>query len=296
MTFEIEKLPKNTFVLKVTVPSDDIKRIRDHVIEDFVKEIELPGFRKGMAPRSLLEANLDEGKIKGEVINHAVSSFYPQVIKESHLHPIIFPRIEVKQYENDKDLIFEAKVCEKPDIKVGDYKKTLKNLSLNVDKKILGADGKPASGNEPGNNIDSILDAVASESEIDVPDLLVEEEVNHMLSRLIDQTGRLGMTVEQYLSSGGRTLDQIKQEYSQTALRTLKLEFLLYEIADAEKITATDKEISDAVNAAPDEKSRAEMSKEENKNYVRSIILKNKVIQYLVQLHEGGKSDEIKSS
>ena len=129
-----------------------------------------------------------------------------------------------------------------------------------------------------------------------MPDLLVDEEVNHMLSRLIDQTGRLGLTVEQYLNSSGRTLDQIKQEYSQTALKTLKLEFLLYEIADSEKITATEKEIADAVSAAPDEKSRAELSKEENKNYVRSIILKNKVIQYLVQLSEGSKNDEIKSS
>lgn len=296
MTFEVEKLPKNTFVLKITVSSDEIGKIRNHVVEDFAKEIELPGFRKGMAPRSLLETNLDEGKIKGEVINHAVSNFYPQVIKESHLRPIIFPRIEVKQYENDKDFVFEAKVCEKPNIKIGDYKETLKTLSLNTDKKILGVDGKPASGNESESNIDSILDAVVLESEIDVPDLLVEEELNHMLSRLIDQTGRLGMTVEQYLSSSGRTLDQIKQEYSQTALKTLKQEFLLYEIADVEKIAATEKEISDAVNAAPDEKSRAELSKEENKNYVRSIILKNKVIQYLVQLYEGGKSDEIKSS
>ena len=61
---------------------------------------------------------------------------------------------------------------------------------------------------------------MANGSEVDVPDILVDEEVNHMLSRLIDQTGRLGLTVEQYLNSSGRTLDQIKQEYSQTALKT----------------------------------------------------------------------------
>ena len=228
MTFEVEKLPKNTFILKVTVPSDEIGKIRDHVIEDFVKEIELPGFRKGMAPRSLSEKNLDESKIRGEVINHAVSSYYPQVIKESHLHPIIFPRIEVKQYESGKDLLFEAKVCEKPQLKVGDYKETLKNLSESSGQKILGSDGKPASGNEPENSIDKVLDVVINISEVDVPELLIDEEVNHMLSRLVDQTGRLGLTVEQYLKSNGRTIDQIKQEYHQTALKTLKLEFLLY--------------------------------------------------------------------
>ena len=296
MNFEVEKLPKSTFILKVTIPSDEIGKIRDHVIDDLAKEIELPGFRKGTAPRSLAEKSLDESKIRGEVINHAVSSIYPQVIKESHLKPIVFPRVEVKQYEIGKDFIFEAKVCEKPDFKIGDYKETLKNLSLKLDNKILGTDGKPVTESEPENNIDKILDVVANGSEVDVPDLLVDEEVNHMLSRLIDQTGRLGLTVEQYLNSSGRTLDQIKQEYSQTALKTLKLEFLLYEIADSEKITATEKEIADAVSAAPDEKSRAELSKEENKNYVRSIILKNKVIQYLVQLSEGSKNDEIKSS
>ena len=295
MTFEVEKLPKSTFNLKVVVPSDEIGKIRDHVIDDFVKDLELPGLRKGMVPRSLAEQNIDESKIRGEVINHVINSYYPQIIKESYLHPIIFPRIEVKQYESGKDLLFEAKVCEKPQLKVGDYKEALKNLSESTAQKILGADGKPTSGKEIENNIDKVLDAVVNGSEVDIPDLLIDEEVNQMLSRLIDQTGRLGLTVEQYLKSNGRTIDQIKQEYRQTALKTLKLEFLLYEIADAEKITASDKEISDAVSAAPDEQSRAELSKEENKNYVRSVILKNKVIQYLVQLSEGNKRDEIKS-
>ena len=59
-----KKPPKNTFILKVTIPSDEIGKIRDHVIDDLAKEVELPGFRKGTAPRSLAEKSLDESKIR----------------------------------------------------------------------------------------------------------------------------------------------------------------------------------------------------------------------------------------
>ena len=297
MKFEVEKLPKNTFSLKIVVPQDEVLKVKDHVIEEMIKEVDVAGFRKGMAPREVAEKSIDESKIRGEVLNHAISTSNPQAIKESRLSPIIYPRVEVKDFELGKDLVFEAKFCERPEITLGDYHQSLAGLArANSPAQILGGDGQPLNNKKEGEEIDHLLNHVLETSQIHPSDLLIDEEVNHMLSRLIDQTARLGMTVDQYLKSADKTVEQVKEEYRQVAEKTLKLEFLLYAIAEKENVAVTDEEISDTIKAAPDDKSREELNREENRSYVKSVMLKNKAIQLLVGIYEGAKNEQIKSS
>lgn len=296
MKFEVTKLPKNAFSLKVNVAGDEVAKIRGHVIAEMVKEVELPGFRKGAVPLEMAEKTLEESKIRGEVINHVVATFYPQALKESHLTPIIYPRIEIKEFEVEKDLVFEAKFCERPEVRIGNYALSLNDLSKkSVGAKLVGTDGQPLS-KKSDEDLDRILEAVLQVCQVEVPDLLIDEEVNHMLSRLIDQTARLGLTVEQYLKSSNRTVEQVKEEYRQAAEKTIRLEFVLHAIGEQENISISEAEISDTIKAAPDEQSRSELEREENKNYIKSVLLKNKVVQKLNQIYEKAKNNSIQSS
>lgn len=278
--------------ITITVPHSRVGEALEKVYDDAAKEIEIRGFRKGQAPKNLVREKVDKAKAHGEVINRLAPDAYNAAVKEYLLKPIVSPRIELVQFEpeTEKDFIFKATTAERPEVVLGNYKEELAKLKIQKPTEgIVGPDGKPLSGTSgsskpPGPSLGDTLTAVLSTSQVALPDLLTENEANRMLSRLIDQTAQLGLTVEQYLQSQNKTAEQLRSEYVQQAKETLKSEFVLEEIAQAEKIEVTDQEIADAIKAAPDEKSRQELAKEENKWYIRSVLRRNKTVQRLVEL------------
>jgi len=108
-----------------------------------------------------------------------------------------------------------------------------------------------------------------------------------MFMQLMNQTAKMGITIDDYLRSINKSLDQIKDDYKKSAEENLKLEFILNEIAKKENIVITDTEIQAAINASPDANAKKELSKEENKWYIRSVLLKNKVLGELSKIGGG---------
>ena len=116
-------------------------------------------------------------------------------------------------------------------------------------------------------------------TEIQIPRILIDQEANRLLSQLIDEIKRLGISLDQYLSSRGKTEVELRSEYEERAEKDLKLEFLLRKIADEEKITVEQKEIDEAVAAIKDEKQRKDIA--QNPYLVASIIRQQKTLNYL---------------
>lgn len=297
METEVEKLPKKTIKLKITVPKSKVKEAHEKIIDEAVKGVEIDGFRKGKAPRKLAEEKIDQEKIKEKTLNRLLTDAYLQAIKELLLKPITEPRIELKKFNLEEDLIFTAAVAEKPEVEVGDYRQVLKELGnkklkTKNQKVVYGPSGEPikkVEGNKEEEKIttNAVISAVLSVCKVEIPDLLTDAEVNRLLARLVDQTSRLGLTVEQYLSSQGKTAEQLRNEYRKTAEETLKAEFTLYKLAELEKVKVEEREISDTIKAAPEEKSREALSKPEGRLYVESILLKSRTISRLVEVAEG---------
>jgi trigger factor len=287
MKINVERLPKKGVKLTIEIEAERVKETYDHVVEEMVRNAEVKGFRKGEAPKSIVEPTLDPSKIRGEVVNHLIPQSYDQAVKESHIKPILLPKVELGNFEIGKNLQFTATTCEAPEINLGNYKDKLEGLKTEA-KTILGADGQPISGTKEGQEteekkIDAVIKALLETANIEICDLIIEEEVNHMLSRLVDQTGRLGLTVDQYLVSIGKDVESLKKEYRETAEKTLKMEFALMEAAKTEGITVSDSEIEAAINAAPDEESKKNLFNPDNRAYIKSILLKNKTIQKLLE-------------
>lgn len=266
MRSEVTKLDKSQLEIKITVPHSRVGGVFEKVIENAAKEIEIEGFRKGHAPKNLVLEKVDKGKAYGEVVNRIVSETYNAAVKEHLLKPIINPKVEIIQFEPEskKDFIFKAVTTERPEVKLGDYKSELAKLS--------------------GSSLNEVLQTVLKTTQVEIPEILTEGEVSRMLSRLIDQTAKLGLTIEQYLQSANKTAEQLRAEYAKQAEETLKAELVLDELAKVEKIEVTDSEIEEAIKANPDPKVRKEFEKEENKWYIGSILKRNKTIQKLVEL------------
>jgi FKBP-type peptidyl-prolyl cis-trans isomerase (trigger factor) len=289
---EVKRIGKSQLEINITVPSQRVGGVLEKVYQDWGREVEIKGFRKGQAPANRVREKLDKSKVYGEAVNRLASEAYNAAIKEHLLKPIVGPQIEIVQFEpeTDKDFIFKATTAERPEVTLGDYRNELKKLKVQKPSgEIVGPDGKPLSGtsspSEPsGPSLDAVLKTVLKTAAVEIPEILTANEVNRMLSRLVDQTAQLGLTVEQYLQSQNKNAEQLRTEYAKQAEGILKSELVLEEIAQTEKIEISEKEIEEALKSAPDEKSKKELAKEENKWYIKSILRRNKTIQKLVGL------------
>lgn len=282
MTVAVNRLNNGTIELTITVPWTEIKESYEKVIEQFVNETELPGFRKGKAPRNLVEEKLDKTKVYDQVLRVVVPKTYTEAVKQEKIVPIISPRVEIISFSENKDCQFKASTCEKPEVKLGDYQKAINELRQSKAAKIWTpgkdekADEKPA-----GPTIDEILKVLLETGQVEIPSLLIEDESNRMLSRLIDQTQKLGMTVEQYLVSQAKTSESLRAEYAQQARQSLALEFILDAIAVKEQIEISDQEIEKIINETKDPKEKEALNQQ--KPYLALILKKQKTLDRLMK-------------
>lgn len=283
MNVEVKRESGN-IILTITVPAEQVKRTFDEIKKEALKEVSVPGFRKGKVPPKIAEKHLDEDKLTEALFNRLIPPAYGEVVEKEKIRPIIPPQLKVLSFKKDADLVFEAKTAERPEVNLGDYEAVLKKLKGKV---IYGPKGKPLEGGEKI-TAGQVLEKLRQTAELKIPPLLIEQELQRMLSALIDQTQRLGITVEQYLASQGKTADQLRNEYRETAERNLEDEFIISEIAKEEKIEVNPKEIEEAIAAAPDEKSKEIFGQDRGRVYIEDILRKRKTIEYLLRLAEGG--------
>ena len=175
--------------------------------------------------------------------------------------------------------------CERPSITLGVYKKAIQDVKASVEKKIWtpGEEMKEEKKDEkPKVTLDMILKALYGEIRISLPAILLQQEVNRLLAELIDQTKKLGLTVEQYLASTQRNADSIKTEYEEQAKRTLSLEFALEEIADKEGIFVSDDDMETVLKTAKNDEERKALEKDIY--YLSSILRRQKTLDFLSAL------------
>lgn len=273
MTSTIDKQTDGTIAITITIPWVDVAKTYETAVTEMVKTAELPGFRVGQAPRAMVEKSLDKTKVYEEALKTLIPSAYNEAVTKEQIKPIVNPKIELKDATEQKDWIFVAYTCERPAVTLGDYKTAITGLKT----KIL----KP--GEEPKKpTLDEILMALFQNVTVSLPSLLIEHEVNRLLSELIDQTKKLGLTVEQYLASTQRTSDTIKKEYEEQARRTLALEFALEQIADNEGVLVSDDDIDAVIKTG-----KTDEEKEALKNqryYLASVLRRQKTLDFLASL------------
>lgn len=277
------KYDSGEVTLTITIPRKRVKEVFAKIREDSLKELSVSGFRKGKVPKKIAERHLSEDALAETLFNRLIPPAYTEALKKEGVKPIVPPQLKILSYQKDTDLVFEAKTAERPEIKIGKYKTLLRRLQGKV---IYGPDGKPLKG---GAKITAgqVLEKLRETAELKIPQILIEQEVQRMLSSLINQTQKLGITVDQYLSSQGKTADQLRKEYQETAERNLKDEFTLSEIAIKEDIEVTPEEIEKAIEATPDEKTKEAFSKNQGRIYIEDVLRKRKTIERLLEIAEG---------
>ena len=283
MISALNRLEDNTLELTITIPWKNISESYGQTLKNLAQKIEIKGFRKGKAPVEKVEEKLGKQEIYEEVLKEILPKVYLETIKKHNLKPIVNPQISVISLQENKDWQIKATTCELPEIELGDYQQAVKKNLSSEKIWIPGKDKQPEKENE-NQRLEKIFQALLKNTKVKLPGILLQEEVNRMLSRLIDQTARLGLTVEQYLASVGKTTEIIKKEYQVQAEQTLKLEMILSEIGNKEKIEVKEEEIDKMIEAIPDQELKKSFDNQEQRAYVRQLLRKRQVIDNLSKL------------
>lgn len=122
MSAKWEKLEENRGVLTVEVEADKVNEGLDAAFKKVVKQVNVPGFRKGKMPRQLFEQRFGVESLYQDALDFILPEAYAAAVEEAGIDPVDRPEIDVEQMEKGKNLIFKATVTVKPEVKLGEYK------------------------------------------------------------------------------------------------------------------------------------------------------------------------------
>lgn len=122
MSVKWEKLEENRGVLTVEVEAEKVNEGLDAAFKKVVKQINVPGFRKGKMPRQLFEKRFGVEALYQDALDFILPEAYANAVEEAGIEPVDRPEIDVEQMEKGKSLIFKATVTVKPEVKLGEYK------------------------------------------------------------------------------------------------------------------------------------------------------------------------------
>ena len=122
MSLQVEKLEKNMAKLTVEVSAEELEKAIQGAYLKNKNKISIPGFRKGKAPRVMIEKMYGAGIFYEDAANALIPEAYSKAVEESELDVVSQPEIDVTQLEKGKPFIFTAEVAVKPEVTLGDYK------------------------------------------------------------------------------------------------------------------------------------------------------------------------------
>jgi len=129
MKIRAQKREGNQAIIEAEEDYSRFEAAAGRALAEAGREIKLPGFRPGKAPREMVERAIDREYIEQRAAQNLISEIYPQMIDETKIDPVDYPKVEVLQQEKGKPFVFKIAVEVYPEVKLGKYK------GLKVEKK-----------------------------------------------------------------------------------------------------------------------------------------------------------------
>lgn len=256
----MKRLDNGNIEINLKISGDLVIKTRQEVLAEIAKETTIQGFRKGKAPIEKVLQNVSDEKLTEHVLSHILPESFAKACEEHKIRPAMYPKFEAvkitaaKNVSKDDYWEIKAITCELPNVELGKYKSKLKKDDK--DETVL---------------IKSLLEAVS----LRIPEILISEEVNIKLSQVLQRIEKLGLTLEGYLKSVGKTVESLRSEYTDQAISAISLELILNKIADEEKIVVEEKEIDELIKGTG-ENSKAS---KDQRDMIRRVILRRKALE-----------------
>ncbi|MDQ5951694.1 MAG: Trigger factor [Patescibacteria group bacterium] len=288
--------------ITLTIPWKDAEPAYKSARAKVAKTLKTDGFRKGKVPAELAEKLAGTEKIIEEALQVVVPPVYQEVVTEAKKQPLTYPEFKPVSVELKQDWIIEAFIAERPEIKLKDYKKTVKTAIKEADKKIKETEEEHEKAHKEGKHaadhdhnftdeqkkdyrLQHIYQAMVQETKPVIPELLIKHEVQADLDQLAKQLSEVGLTFEEYMKRRNLAFEQLSQEMTINALGKLQVAFLMDAVAQDAKITIESAEIDTYIKEKVDAKVSDQFTKNpEYRRLLANTLLRQKIADYLLAL------------
>ncbi|MBQ7764956.1 trigger factor [bacterium] len=136
METKIEKLPENVVKVDVEIEAKDAVNYYNNAAKKLAQYVNIPGFRKGKAPRNIVEQHIGEERIKHEALEAALPKIFSDVIRENEFDIVAQPYVESYDYKIGENMKITAKLELRPEVTLGEYK----NVTVEVEEHKIPED------------------------------------------------------------------------------------------------------------------------------------------------------------
>ena len=274
ITSTVAREDNGNIQITFTIPFSLLASAQSKVVEEYAKEAEIPGFRKGNAPIEKVKEKIPQATLTEKGLARILPEALSSAINENKIRPAIYPKFELIKADENEPWQVRAVTCELPFVVLPDYTKLIKEGIIKTTKEISKEEKEQKA-------IKILLDAV----KINIPKLLVSEEVDARLSSLLSKIEKLGLSLEGYLGSIGKTPEKLREEYELQAKNTISIELILNEVIKDRKIEVKEVQIDEAIKAASADPKLAEsLNTPEQRRFIQSVLSRRSALDYLISL------------
>ena len=128
MKVTVENGENQQVTLTIEVEAAEVNKAVEQACKRLANRVSIPGFRKGKAPRMIVERHVGKDAVLQEAFDIVAPKALSKAFDEQTIDPVTRPSVDIETLEEGKDLVFKATVTPRPEVKLGDYK------GLNVPK------------------------------------------------------------------------------------------------------------------------------------------------------------------
>ena len=191
MQTTVEPLEENKVKLHVAVPADEFERALDAAFRKLAREVRIPGFRPGKAPRQLLEARLGTEAARRQALQDSLPDYYADAVESEHVDPIAAPSIEITAGQDEGDVEFDAVVEVRPTVRLVGY-----------DELTVTLPWEPVSDEDIDRQVDLLRERSAELTDSDLP-LIDGDYATIDIRGSIDREEVEGLVVSDFLYEVG---------------------------------------------------------------------------------------------
>ncbi len=287
-TYKRTNLKKNTIELALKVPKEDIAKEYEVTFKKLMQELEVEGFRKGKVPKDIAVKHLNRDLVYDRLIRTYIPRVYSEIIEKEDLKPIISPRIDFAKANEKEDWEIKFTTALAPEVVLGKYKEKIIEAKKNLAESDIWIPGKSKEPTPEEKEkrkqaeFQAGLQALLSEAKVEIADVILDEEVEKRLTKLVDDVQKVGLTMDSYLKSKNITKEQITDQIRKEIKESYKIEFILQQIADTENIKVEQVDLERIFASIKNEKEKETAKK--NAYYYAAVLRKQKTLDYINSL------------
>ena len=281
----VNKLPKSKIETLVEIPVEEFDKFMDAALAEFVKELDVEGFRKGMAPKELVARKAGDARIIERASKIAIEDSYPKVLLENKLEPLGYPEIEIVKLAKGNPFEYKFIISVFPEVALGDYKEVAKQITFKepeVNDEDIKRLKMEKAQHEKEHIREDLLDKLREIAKIEIPEVMVARETERMMEDLRKKTPQaLNMPFEEYLKKIKKTEDELRVTFNEDNEKKIGNFLILQEIAKIEKIEPTEKEIGDVIEKVTAGEPKENLDLNYLNEYYKDVVKNEKVFDLL---------------